>query len=164
MKVRTLLILSLLSSALFAQDNNPREILLPTWEAPLRESQGAYTVSLNSICSVALERYDLRYDDKTYFVVECSVETVGGKTARFYHISDQKPKKKDNDSLLAPLKENVEKLLPEENEEEEDERMRVMKVYPESALAATVEYRFRQETEVVALYHSLRDAWVASAP
>lgn len=142
-------------------------IPLPVWKAPVDESQGAYTVSLNSICSVALEHYDLQYKDQTYPIVECSLETVGGKTARFYYIDDREDSKKSDDgSALNQVKEAVKTLIPSEEEEDEKkkEKLRVVKVYPESALTTTVEYRLATEAEIVRLYNSLRDAWVSSAP
>lgn len=138
----------------------------PLWTAPLPNAQGAYVVSLNSICSVALEHYDLKYDDKTYPVTECSIETVGGKTARFYFVDDGKPENED-ESPAGQVVEAVGTLVPvltPEEQEEEQKKLRVVKAYPESALTGTVEYRLSSKAKVEALYKDLRDTWVASSP
>jgi hypothetical protein len=164
MKYLTLLLPLLLPIVSLAQQSSSQAIPLPIWKAPVPDKQGAYVVSINSICSVALERYDLEYKGKTYPIVECSIETVGGKTARFYYIDDREDSKKDeNDSLLKPLKESIKGVLPED-EEKKREKLRVVKTYPESVLAASVEYRLGTEREILDLYQGLRDAWVATAP
>lgn len=136
---------------------------LPVWEAPLPEAQGYFTVSLNSICSIAVERYHLEYEKKSYPVVECSVETVGGKTARFYFIKEEQEKK--SESPFKPVRDAAKVVLPDaEDEKNSDNPYRVLKQYPHSSLSGSVEYRLRSETEVIGLYRSLREAWLQWAP
>lgn len=157
-------LLVITSLPLFAQDY-ASPIPLPIWEAPIPEVQGKFTVSLNSICSIAVENYDLQYEKKTYPVTECSIETVGGKTARFYFIDeDREQKEEEKDSPLKPVKEAANFFLPESEDEKNDDKFRVVKQYPQSSTASSVEYRLRSKTEVIELYRNLREAWIKWAP
>lgn len=161
------LFLVILSMPLVAQDY-ASSVPLPIWEAPIPESQGHFTVSLNSICSIAVEQYTLKYDGKSYPVTEFSIETVGGKTARFYHIdedkADREKEKQEEKSPFMPVKEAASIFLPENDEEKASQKYRVVKVYPQSAISGTVEYRVRSKSEVLALYRNLREAWIKWAP
>lgn len=160
MKIITLLLL-LTTIPLIAQSSDS-PVPLPIWEAPIPKSQGEFTVSLNSICSIAIERYNLRYEKKTYPIVEFSIETVGGKTARFYYI-DVKEKESP---LLQPIKEAKEIFLPsgEEDDSMEDKKYRVVKIYPQSSTSTSVEYRLETESAVTDLYKELQSAWIKWAP
>lgn len=165
MKHHITTVLVLLSFSLQAQET-PNKPTFPLWTAPIPTSQGAYSLSLNSICSVSLEKYDLKFEDKVYPITECSVETVGGKTARFYFVDENKKEKKDGP--IEQAKETLATVVPGMEEDEESEenqkKLRVVKIYPESSLAGTVEFRLSTAKKVTDLYQSLRDAWVASAP
>lgn len=141
-----------------------QSIPLPIWEAPIPATQGHFTVSLNSICSIAVEHYDLQYEKKTYPVTECSIETVGGKTARFYFVKDDK-ENTESDSPYKPAMEVAEIFLPESDDEEKaDNKYRVVKVYPQSSTSSSVEYRLKSKSEVIDLYRDLREAWLKWAP
>lgn len=170
MKTLLLLAVALAPMGLWAQDFPSNKPAFPLWTAPIPDSQGAYAVSLNSICSVALEKYDLKYEDKVFPVTECSVATVGGKTARFYFVDEDKKEKKkeDEDGPLGQVKAAVATVVPgmeeDEDSEENQKKLRVVKIYPESASTGTVEYRLATKARVIALYRDLRDTWVASAP
>lgn len=153
--------LFLFAATLLAQDTPRTSPRFPLWTAPLPKSQGAYAVSLNSICSVALEQYDLKYDDQTFPVTECSIETVGGKTARFYFIDEGEEEDK---GLAGDLLKTAASAVPGLAGEDDDQKLRVVKVYPESALAGTVEYRLASKAKVEDLYRELHDTWVASSP
>jgi hypothetical protein len=157
-------VLFLASFGIHAQETPQNKPTFPLWTAPLPNAQGSYAVSLNSICSVALEKYDLKFDDKVFPITECSIETVGGKTARFYFVDEDKREKKDGP--VEQAKDAIASVVPgmEENSEKDQKKLRVVKIYPESALAGTVEYRLSSEKKVTDLYQNLRDAWVASAP
>ncbi len=136
--------------------------IMPLWDAPIPSSQGFYSVSLNSVCSVALEKYDLEFKGKTYPVVECSVETVGGKTARFYYVDE---KESDQKNLLESMKDTVTEASGVQGaEDDQNKKLRVVKVYPESSTSTTVEFRLATEKKVVDLYQSLRQAWVTAMP
>lgn len=164
---RILLLLLVTSLPLVAQDD-PSSIPLPIWEAPIPESQGQFIVGLNSICSIAVEHYNLQYEKKSYPVTECSIETVGGKTARFYYIdedtADRKEKREEKKSPLNPFKEAASIFLPENDDKKNNNEYRVVKVYPQSSNSSSVEYRLKSEDEVLALYKNLREAWLQWAP
>ncbi len=163
MKTPILLILLASSSVLLAQESPPKGPTFPLWEPPLPKDQGAFALSLNSICSVALERYDLEYKDKSYPVVECSVMTVGGKTVRFYYVEEKK-KNSESKNPIEAAKESVKSIVSGDSEEEDSKKLRVVKLFPHSSQTGTVEYRLSSEKKITDIYQSLRDAWVANAP
>ncbi len=163
MKKLLLLLTFLLPHSSPAQQPAPNAPIMPLWDAPLPTSQGYYSVSLNSICSVAVERFDLEYKNKTYPVVECSVQTVGGKTARFYFLEE---KESDEKNLVDSVQDSLKKAASGEQEADGDEngKLKVVKIYPESSTSTTVEFRLGSEKKVLDLYQSLRDAWVTAMP
>jgi hypothetical protein len=162
MKVPTILLVLLASSSvILAQESSPKGPAFPLWEPPLPKSQGAFALSLNSICSVSLERYDLEFKDKSYPVTECSVMTVGGKTVRFYYVEE---KKEDSKNPIDAAKESVKSIVSGNSEEEDSKKFRVVKLFPHSSQTGTVEYRLSSEKKITDIYQSLRDAWVANAP
>lgn len=163
MKTPTILLILLASSSvILAQESPPKGPTFPLWEPPLPKDQGAFALSLNSICSVALERYDLEYKDKTYPVTECSVMTVGGKTVRFYYVEEKKDSESKNP--IEAAKESVKSIVSGDSEEEDSKKLRVVKLFPHSSQTGTVEYRLSSEKKITDIYQSLRDAWVANAP
>lgn len=133
----------------------------PVWDAPIPSSQGRFSVRLSSIGSLALESYNLKYEDKTIPVVECSVAMAGGKTARFYYIEEKNEEEGKKDPFIEPLQNALAAAAPATQNEDEDDNpnLRVVKAYPESALAATVEYRLGSQQAVISLYSKLRKDW-----
>jgi len=167
MKILIFFAATLAPMGLIAQNSPVNKPTFPLWTAPIPTTQGAYAVSLNSICSVALEKYDLKFEDKVFPITECSIETVGGKTARFYFVNEDKKQKNEKgpmEEAKAAFTPVISDLEKDEDSEENQKKLRVVKIYPESALTGTVEYRLSSAKKVADLYQNLRDAWVASAP
>ncbi len=157
------LLLVLLTPVLLRAQENPSKPMFPLWTAPIPTAQGAYAVSLNSICSVALEKYDLKFEDKVFPITECSIETVGGKTARFYFVDENKKQEGPVDQAKTAAAGLIPGMEDKESEDKQ-KKLRVVKIYPESAIAGTVEFRLSTEAKVADLFKNLRDAWIASAP
>jgi len=137
------------------------------WTAPLKREQGSYNVAMNSICAVALERYTLRYHEKMYPVTECTIETIGGRSARFYYIGNEEKKKKKDDSLAGEIKEEVDQVsevLIAKEALDNEAKGKVIKEQEQAAASRTSEYAFEHEGDVVNLYEDLMKKWLDSNP
>jgi hypothetical protein len=115
------------------------------WQAKL--TGGHYMVALDHIASVSRHKYVL---DGTLLIDEVTVDSVGQALARFYVISpltDASPSKavKDVAKHATDLLENTSTM--------------VVKKYPETTHARTIEYRLGEEKDLTALFGSVRNAW-----
>jgi hypothetical protein len=123
------------------------------WQAKLGD--GHYIVALDHITSVSRHKYLL---DGALIVDEVTVDSMGQALARFYHITpvtDAMPGNtaaqitKRSTELIEKVAERAGSDLPN----------MVVKKYPETTHARTIEYRILSETELTALFKSVQKAW-----
>ena len=133
----------------------PDQLRRGIWRAEL--PSGEYIVRLSAITSVSLHEYVV---DGAARVAEVNISTSGSELARFYYIEPYPPK--------PPLPAAQRVLSAIENKakeasarvETEDIRTKVVKSYPTTTHAHTVEYRFADRESLDKLFKSIEEAWV----
>lgn len=123
------------------------------WQATLKG--GNYMVALDKITSVSRHKYLL---DGTLIVDEVTVDTVGQSLARFYYaspVSEATPRNVAKDAVDRG-RELLDKATDHVNVDVQD---MVVKKYPETSHAKSIEYRILTEAELTALYNSVHGAW-----
>lgn len=130
------------------------------WEAKLGED--SYLVAIDAITSVSLQTYIV---DGVMEVTETAIDTRGNALTRFYFIE------KKSASELAPgvsekaapaiemakkAKETLENLAGTENPLE---TQKVLKNYPTTTHAKTIEYRLKSKAAVKQLYENVSKAF-----
>lgn len=123
------------------------------WQANL--DGGHYMVAIDRISSVSRHSYVL---DGAVIVDEVTVDTLGQALARFYFlrpVTGELP-----GSAAGRLTDRGRELLDQAGRRAgTDVHNMVMKKYPETTHARTVEYRLMSEQELTGLYNSLKSAW-----
>ena len=123
------------------------------WQATL--DGGHYMVALDRISSVSRHRYVL---DGAVIVDEVTVETIGQALARFYFISPITDAAASN--AATKLVERGKELVDQAAERAgTDAHNMVVKKYPVTSHAKTIEYRILSEKELTSLYDSVRTSW-----
>jgi hypothetical protein len=156
-----LLLAGLLTCSLTAQTppaeeaEKPGESAGPNrfWQATL--GGGHFMVALDRIASVSRHKYVL---DGAVIVDEVTVDTVGQALARFYYISpisDAAPGNTASD-VAARARELMDKAADRAGTDVQD---MVVKKYPVTSHAKTIEYRILSEAELTSLYNSVRNSW-----
>lgn len=124
------------------------------WEASL--PGGTYLVALNRISSVSRHKYVL---DGALIVDEVTIDTTGQALARFYFIS---PISMSGPGAAAA--QATQRILDLADgvatRAGTDVQDMVVKKYPLTTHAKTIEYRLLTEAQLGALYQSARTAWV----
>jgi hypothetical protein len=123
------------------------------WQATL--SGGHYMVALDRITSVSRHKYVL---DGSLMIDEVTVDTLGQALARFYFITpitDAAPGKTLS-GLATRGKELIDKVAQATGTEVQN---MVVKKYPDTSHAKSIEYRILSEGELSALYASVCSAW-----
>jgi hypothetical protein len=123
------------------------------WQATL--SGGHYMVALDRISAVSRHKYLL---DGAVIVDEVTVDSLGQALARFYFISPVTDAAPGNavSEIAKRGRELVEKAADRTGTDVQD---MVIKKYPETSHARTIEYRILSEKDLSALYASVRNAW-----
>jgi len=123
------------------------------WQATL--GGGNFMVALDRIVSVSRHKYVL---DGALIVDEVTVDTVGQALARFYFITPITDAAPGNtvSGLATRGRELIDKAAQRAGT---DVQNMVMKKYPETTHAKSIEYRVLSEAELTALYTSVRSAW-----
>lgn len=123
------------------------------WQASL--GGGHYMVALDRISSVSRHSYVL---DGAVLVDEVTVDTVGQALARFYFLQPVTATAPGN--TAGQLTQRGKELLEQAGRSAgTDVHNMVMKKYPETTHAKTIEFRVQSEQELSGLYGSLRTAW-----
>jgi hypothetical protein len=125
------------------------------WRAEL--PGGEYLVRLSAITSVSLHEYML---DGVARVVEVNIATSGSELARFYYIEPSPPQ--------SPVAAGQRALNVIENKAKQATarvetsvlQTKVVKNYPTTTHAHTVEYRLTDREAVTKLFKSVEDAWL----
>lgn len=115
-----------------------------------------YLVRVDSITSVSLHDYVL---DGAVKVTEVNVATNGSELARFYYVETNKPSTPGNvgQSAVNLAEEKAKDLLTRAGQD--DLVTRVVKNYPTTTHAHTVEYRFKNKDDLKKLFDSVSDAF-----
>lgn len=123
------------------------------WQASL--PGGHYMVALDRISSVSRHQYVL---DGTLIVDEVTVDSLGQALARFYFITPVTDAMNTNAAtqLASRGKELIDKVAQRAGTSVQD---MVVKKYPDTTHARTVEYRLLSEQELSSLYNSVRNSW-----
>jgi hypothetical protein len=123
------------------------------WQASL--SGGHYMVALDRISAVSRHKYLL---DGAVIVDEVTVDALGQALARFYFISPVTDAAPGNavGEIAKRGRELVEKAADRIGT---DAQNMVIKKYPDTSHARTIEFRILSEKELAALYSSVRSAW-----
>ena len=155
-----LLTFSILCSSVFSQDNNTQnnssseQIPSKFWKASL--PGGEYMVALNSISSIAKHTYIV---DGAARVYEVTVADKSSAIARFYFIEPVTESSPINagqvvlDRLKSVSKEATERIGAG------DVWDQVIKNYPNSTHAKTMEYRLTIKSNIDLIYSSVARAW-----
>ncbi len=123
------------------------------WQATL--GGGHFMVALDRIASVSRHKYVL---DGAVIVDEVTVDTAGQALARFYYISPITDAAPGNSVSEAAdrARELIEKAADRAGT---DVQNMVVKKYPVTSHAKTIEYRILSESELTSLYNSVRNSW-----
>ena len=119
---------------------------------------GVYLVALRSIASISSHEYVV---DGAARVTEVTVATNSSVEARFYYLEPMAP---NSSSPLMPtgalsvLTQHAQDLATTHSPVE-DVWQKVVKTYPTTTHAHTVEYRLESKANLQALYTSLQNSW-----
>jgi hypothetical protein len=160
----------LLSASVFAQENpvgdptdkskdkeaeeTPKVAKPGFWEATL--AGGNYIVGLDKITSVSRHKYLL---DGALVVDEVTIDTVGQGLARFYYITPVGSAASQTSTGSAVLERGKTLLNVAGQRSGMDLDTMVVKKYPETTHARTIEYRLDTETQLKALFESASTSW-----
>ncbi len=157
MKFLPFLFLVLSTPLLHAQATpNPSATPPPTniqmWRCNL--PGGSYSVALRSIVSVSTHEYMV---DGAVRVTEVNIDTTGNSLARFYYIEPNTPASPIG--LGTSTIEKAQQLLQEGAERTgQDVWKKVVKNYPTTTHAHTIEYRVTDKDSLTKLYESAESA------
>ncbi|MDE1170856.1 MAG: hypothetical protein PW734_06580 [Verrucomicrobium sp.] len=144
----------------------PAQAKVPTWKCTL--SGGNYEVALPYITSVSTQQYIV---DGGGHITELTIDTLGNTQARFYCMQTGAQA-----AAAAGAGGAAQSLLEEAQQRVQDAtdhvtsvmggppaaqtaNTTVMKTYPTTTHAHTVEYRLETPAEVDALFQSVKNAW-----
>jgi hypothetical protein len=124
------------------------------WQASL--AGGSFMVALDKISSVSRAKYLL---DGAVIVDEVTVDTVGQALARFYFITpvtDALP-----GTTASELSKRGRELVDKAAERAGNSELpsMVIKKYPDTTHAKSVEFRLNSEADLAALYSSVKSCW-----
>lgn len=114
---------------------------------------GIYEVAVRNIVSVSSHEYLV---DGAVRVVEMNIDTLGSVLARFYFIEPNKP----NIPVGAAAVDKAQELLKEAVEKTgQDAWKKVVKNYPTTTHARTVEYRLQTREDLNRLFEAAEEAF-----
>ncbi len=123
------------------------------WQATL--TGGHYMIALDKITSVSRHKYVL---DGSLIVDEVTVDSVGQALARFYFMRPITDAMESNvaTQLADQGKELLDKVAKRGGTEVQN---MVVKKYPDTTHAKSIEYRLLTQAELTSLYDSVRNSW-----
>ncbi len=122
------------------------------WEATL--PGGTYMVALNRVTSVSRHKYLL---DGSLIVDEVTIDTTGQALVRFYHLTPAGGPPAVGDTV----ERNKGIFETPAVSPGGDLRDMVVKKYPDTTHARTVEYRLMSEQQLTGLFNSAKEAWLS---
>ncbi|HEY5770105.1 MAG TPA: hypothetical protein VIS71_09700 [Terrimicrobium sp.] len=134
----------------------PDQVRRGIWRAEL--PGGEYIVLLSAITSVSLHEYVV---DGAARVAEVNVSTSGSQLARFYFIEPNPPKAPvpAGQTVLSAIESKANSVRA--RVETDEIRAKVVKSYPTSTHAHTVEYRLVDRESLNKLFDSVEEAWLS---
>jgi hypothetical protein len=154
--MRLLLSILLLATALplIAQTPTPTPqpgAAIPLWRCTL--PGGTYEVDLRSVISVSQHEYIV---DGVARVTEVNIDTAGSMIVRFYYIEPMTPNSPIGlgQSAINKAQEMAEQLAARTGQEEVWQK--VIKSYPTSTHAHTIEYRLESKEQLDKLYRHVQ--------
>ena len=150
------LLMSLAGVAAQEPSPTPDQLRRGIWRADL--TGGVYIVRLSAITSVSRHEYVV---DGAARVTEVNIATSGSELARFYFIEPNTPK-----SPVAAGQRALNVVEGKAKEvsarvESDDLREKVVKSYPTTTHAHTVEYRIADRETLIKLFKSIEDSWLS---
>ena len=121
---------------------------------------GVYLVALRSIASISSHEYMV---DGAARVTEVTVATNSSVEARFYYLEPTAPNTSSPllpTAALSVLTQHAQDLATT-HAPTEDVWQKVIKTYPTTTHAHTVEYRLESKANLQALYTSLQNSWTS---
>ncbi len=158
MKVLLFLLAILTPELLLAQNGGaptplPANTAIPMWRCQL--PGGTYEVALRSIISVSSHEYLV---DGATRVTEVNIDTAGSALARFYYIEPNTPNAPT--SIGAATLQKAQELLSAASDASgQDVWKKVVKSYPTTTHAHTIEYRLSSKDQAQALFQSAETAF-----
>lgn len=121
---------------------------------------GIYLVNMATISSVSMHEYIV---DGAAVVTEATISTTGAVVARFYYLEMLTPRSPVGvgQSVIDKAQEKAQELADRTGQG--DTMRRVVKNYPTTTHAHTVEYRVETKEQVRKIYNSLEVAWRANS-
>jgi len=129
------------------------------WQADL--PGGKYTVRLTAITAVSMHEYLV---DGAARVTEVNIDTVGTELVRFYFIEPNTPQTPNGigQSAVDLIKDRAQEALSRGGGD--DVWSKVVKSYPATTHARTVEYRLVTKDSLKKLFASIQDAFLNGKP
>jgi hypothetical protein len=148
-------LLALVLTSLPAQETEtaPASGIGPYWKAELKD--GVFLVPHSAITSISRSNYIV---DGSIRVTEISIGTQGSVQGRFYHAEPIEPTLPVGQSSLNLLKERVEEVQSRLGLDEQ--ATKVLKNYPATTHAHTVEFRLPTLTELDAIFQHLERSYL----
>lgn len=120
------------------------------WEATLKdEKKGDVILKLSEIQGVALHTYKL---DGTIEITECTIDTKGSHSIRFYAIASSLPPQIPQTSATRTALNEVKKRA-------EVNTSYPARKFPEGAYSHNIEYQLSSPEKVYKVFKSIKDAW-----
>jgi len=132
------------------------------WKAEM--PGGNYAVRCDRIASVSLHTYTV---NATMDVTEMTIATDTAVVARFYYIEPKTPSGPGGvgDSVIRSVKDKAQQALEKANKQASDViNTQVVKDYPVTTHAHTVEYRLGSAEAIQAAYDSAFQSWTTLRP
>jgi len=119
---------------------------------------GTYIVRLASITSISSQEYVV---DAAARVTEVNIGTTGTELVRFYYIEPNIPKAPDGigQGSMDAVKDKAE-ALADRVAPDNDVWRKVIKNYPMTTHARTIEYRLASKESLQKLFDSVKQAWL----
>ena len=158
-----LLVLLVLPQMLLAQANPgaatpvPQNTAIALWRCQL--PGGSYEVALRSIIAVSTHEYLI---DGGARVTELNIDTAGSLLARFYYIEPNAPANPVTALGAASIDKAQQLMATAASSTGLDAWQKVIKSYPTTTHAHTVEYRLSSKDQVNALFQSVETAFRTS--
>lgn len=144
-----------------SENQGDREGLSRFWQANL--PGGTYMIQLDRISSISRHRYLL---DGSVVVDEVTIDSIGQAIARFYHLRPLSDLASGSGTAAAASRVAERARDLAENTAESTFGTKpsdmVVKKYPETTHARTIEFRVETADQLTRLFNSARNAWEAN--
>ena len=133
---------------------SPTPSIIPMWVCNM--PAGAYIVALRSVVSISTQQYLI--DGHTQ-VTELDIDTTGCALARFYYLEPNTPSNTPLGIGSGTIGTAQQLLQQGADATNQDVWQKVIKNYPMTTHAKTIEYRVQDKSTLTAIQTSLQTAW-----